>query len=178
MAAVGGSAVAAVLGSSASRSPSPIRFTLITVADSNRPGPATNHTLSEIRSLASSSNLPQVGSSSGKPRPRKDTADSVRIARAIPSVADTMTWLTMFGRMCLMINTDDRVPIDRLASTNSSSLIDRTSPRTIRAVDIQLVPPMMPTIRMKMPRLSPKRSWTGSRNSTTCLLYTSDAADE
>ncbi len=52
----------------------------------------------------------------------------------------------------------------RAASTNSCCLIDSTSPRTTRAVCIQLVTPMMNTTRRKMPSSGPKRSFSGSRN--------------
>ena len=49
------------------------------------------------------------------------------------------------------------VPIDFAASTNSRSFSASTSPRTIRAVCIQLVMPMMKTISRKMPGLRPER---------------------
>jgi hypothetical protein len=50
-------------------------------------------------SSPSNSSRPQVGKSGGKPRPRKDSTDSVMIASAMPSVAATITGETTLGRM-------------------------------------------------------------------------------
>ena len=59
------------------------------------------------------------------------------------------------------------VPIERAARTNSRSFNARISPRTIRAVFIQLVRPMTVTIRMNMPVSGPKLARSGWRNRVT-----------
>jgi hypothetical protein len=56
------------------------------------------------------------------------------------------------------------VPIDRAERTNSRSFNAKTSPRTIRAVGIQLVIPIAVTIRMKIPVSGPNAPFSGSRN--------------
>ena len=45
------------------------------------------------------SNLPQVGKSGGKPKPRKDNALSVMMAVAMPKVADTKIGDMTLGRI-------------------------------------------------------------------------------
>ncbi len=69
----------------------------------------------------------------------------------MPSVAATVTGLITFGRMWLMMILRCRVPMLRLARMNSCCLIDSTSPRTMRAVCIQLVAPMTVTINTNVP---------------------------
>src|SRR3712207_1341852 len=96
---------------------------------------------------------PQVGTSDGKPSPRKESADSVMIAAPTARVAATMIGLITFGRMCLKIKEERVAPIERAASTNSFSLLDRKLARTRRAVGIQVSALMTITIRTKMPRL-------------------------
>jgi hypothetical protein len=96
-----------------------------------------------------------VGKSGGKPKPRKDSALSVMIAVAIPSVAETMIGDSTFGRIWRRIMSKSEVPIDRAASTNSRSFRARTSPRTMRAVCIHEVMPTSVTIRMKVPPSGP-----------------------
>ena len=97
------------------------------------------------------SSRPQVGKSGGKPRPRKDSADSVIIAFAMPKVADTIIGDITLGRIWRKISRVLLVPIDLAAHTNSRSFSAKTSPRTIRAVGIQLVIPIETVMRMKIP---------------------------
>jgi len=89
------------------------------------------------------------------------------IALAMPSVAETMIGLITLGSTWRVIIRLGGVPIERAARTNSRSFIVSTSPRTIRAVCIQLVTPMAKTIRKKIPVSGPKRRDKGSRNSVT-----------
>ncbi|MNT77752.1 hypothetical protein D3C72_2169000 [compost metagenome] len=87
------------------------------------------------------------------------------IAEAMPRVAETMIELMTFGRMCLRITRYSHMPLALAASTNSWLLTASTSPRTMRAVCIQLVTPMTKTIRMKIPVSGPKAALSVSRNS-------------
>ncbi|MOA06615.1 hypothetical protein D3C78_1262650 [compost metagenome] len=113
----------------------------------------------------SNSSRPQVGKSDGKPRPRKDSADSVMMAEAMPRVAETMIELSTFGRIWRRMMRYSRMPLDFAAMMNSWLLIVSTSPRTMRAVCIQLVIPITKTMRMKMPVSGPKAARSVSRNS-------------
>ncbi len=83
----------------------------------------------------------------------------------MPSVAETMIELSTFGRICLRMMRYSRMPLDFAAMMNSWLLIVSTSPRTIRAVCIQLVMPITKTMRMKMPVSGPKAARSVSRNS-------------
>ena len=84
-----------------------------------RPGHSTRSGYCCMWSVASESRRPQVGKFGGKPRPRNDSALSVMIALAMPSVADNMIGDSTLGRMCRPISWAFAVPIDRAASTNS-----------------------------------------------------------
>ena len=75
--------------------------------------------------------------------PRNESALSVRIAPATPSVAETRTGEMAFGRICLKIIRVSRAPIARAAKTKSRSRNERNSARTSLATPIQLVKPMM-----------------------------------
>ena len=114
--------------------------------------------------MASFSNRPQVGKSGGNPKPKNDNADSVIIAFAIPKVAETIIGDITLGRMWRRINRVLVVPMDLAASTNSRSLSASTSPRTIRAVGIQLVIPIETVIRIKIPFSGPNALFKTSRN--------------
>ena len=117
-----------------------------------------------IKFVPSKRSRPQVGKSGGNPSPRKDRADSVIMAFAIPSVAETIIGLRILGSMWRNTIRWRRVPILCAAVTNSRSLMLKTSPRTIRAVCIQLVTPMMTTIKRKIPCSGPNIARNGSRN--------------
>src|SRR6056297_1313214 len=133
----------------------------------NSPGSITRSGYCCIRDTASASILPQVGKSDGNPTPRKLSADSVMIAVARPSVADTMIGDRTFGSRCRCTMRKGVVPMERAARMNSRSLRARMSPRTMRAVGIQLVIAMMPTIRTNMPPSGPKAARRGWRKSVT-----------
>ena len=90
---------------------------------------------------------PRVGPRSGRrrsacrarrwrlePKPRNDSAASVRIAVAIISVALTMIGPMAFGRMCRKMIRRSPEPAAFAASTYSFSRSDRKMPRTIRAM--------------------------------------------
>ncbi len=117
-----------------------------------------------IKFAPSYRSLPQVGKSDGNPSPRKLNADSVIIALAIPRVAETIIGLNTLGKICLEIIRREGAPILWAATTNSCSLSVSTSPRTIRAVCIQLVIPITNTISIKIPVSGPKAARKVSLN--------------
>ena len=131
------------------------------------PGSRTRSGNCSIRGTASASILPHVGKSDGKPTPKNDNALSVMIATASPSVADTMMGEITFGRRCRRMIAPDEVPMERAARMNSRSFKASISPRTIRAVCIQLVRPTTTTIRMNIPPSGPKLARSGWRNRVT-----------
>ena len=112
----------------------------------------------------SKSKRPQVGKSGGNPRPRNESADSVTMALAIPRVADTMIGLRMLGKICSIMIREEDTPTLLAARTNSRSFTTRVSPRTIRAVCIQLVIPITKTISKKMPVSGPNAARRASLN--------------
>ncbi len=87
--------------------------------------------------LLSASRLPHVGTGGFTPKPRNDSADSVRIAAATFSVTVTMIGPAEFGSRWRKMIRLSLEPSARAASTNSFSLSERTTPRTMRAVGIQ-----------------------------------------
>ncbi|MNE81642.1 hypothetical protein D3C80_1783060 [compost metagenome] len=87
------------------------------------------------------------------------------MAEAMPSVAETMIELNTFGRIWRRIMRYSRMPLDFAAMINSWLLIVSTSPRTMRAVCIQLVTPITKTMRIKIPVSGPKAARSVSRNS-------------
>src|SRR5918992_1564053 len=111
------------LGSSASRSPSPIRLkpsTEITIAT---PGMSARKGAVCRYSLTSVSMLPHSGVSSGSssPIPRKPSPATSMIAVAIASVPWTITGEIEFGRMCEKRIAGRRIPAARAARTKSAS---------------------------------------------------------
>ena len=78
------------------------------------------------------------------------------IAVAMPRVAETMIGDSTLGRMCRVISFWLVVPMERAAITNSRSFSASTSPRTIRAVGIQLVTPMAHHDQDEDPLLRPE----------------------
>src|SRR3954454_14733073 len=124
-------------GSSASRRPSPRKFTHSTTTRMARPGNHTSHGATSIWLCAESSRFPHVGVGGWIPKPRKESTDSVRIAAATDSVTFTMIGPIAFGiRFDVMIRRSE-LPAARAASTNSFSLRERNTPRTMRASGIQ-----------------------------------------
>ena len=67
------------------------------------------------------------------PRPRKDRPLSPRIVPGIESVAATITYDVVLGRMCRTMTRRSPSPAARAARTNSSSRMLSTRPRMIRA---------------------------------------------
>ena len=130
-----------------------------------RPGQSTRAGVTEMKFAPSKSSRPQVGKSGGKPRPRKERADSTMIALAMPKVAETMIGLSTLGRMWRVMMRRRRVPMLRAAVTNARSRSASTSPRTMRAVCIQLVMPMTNTTSRKIPVSGPKAARRLSRKS-------------
>ena len=84
----------------------------------------------------------------------------------MPKVADTIIGDSTFGKMWRVIIREFFVPIERAERTNSRSFNAKTSPRTIRAVGIQLVIPIAVTIKMKIPVSGPNAPFNGSRNNS------------
>ena len=142
-----------------------MKLMLRIVREMNRPGQMTNQGFCVIKSLFSKSNRPQVGTLEGKPSPRKDKADSVRIADATPRVAETIMGLRTLGKMCRNRIKCSQVPTLTAASTNSFSLTDSTDPRTTRAVGIHPKMPITTTTRRKIPSSGPSKVFRASRNS-------------
>ena len=71
------------------------------------------------------------------PKPRKDSAASVRIAVPTASVPLTMTGPSVFGRMCRNMIRASPAPDAFAASTYSFSRKERKTPRTTRAMPVQ-----------------------------------------
>ena len=86
--------------------------------------------------------LPQVAWGGGTPNPKKLKPASVKMAVAIPMVADTSTGAMALGIMCR--NMIRRFPMPRAlaAVTKSCSRNERNSARTKRVAPIQLVRPI------------------------------------
>src|SRR3989442_15758365 len=86
-------------GSSASRSPSPMKLIDTTARKMKSPGKIAIHGAWFISLGASLSMLPQLGVGGWIPSPRNDSVLSEMIAAATPSVAATMIGASEFGRM-------------------------------------------------------------------------------
>src|SRR5262249_39641263 len=99
-------------GSSASRSPSPMKLIDTTARKMNKPGETIQGALS-ISLVASFSMLPQDAVGGWMPRPRNDRVLSVMIAPPTPRVAATMIGASAFGRMWRSTIRASRAPTDR-----------------------------------------------------------------
>ena len=86
--------------------------------------------------------FPHEGVGGCTPIPRNDSADSVRIAPATPSVAATRIGASVLGRTWRKMIRASPAPCARAAATKSRSLRERVSARTRRATPIQPVRPM------------------------------------
>src|SRR5689334_12973134 len=104
-------------GSSASRSPSPSRFTASTVTDRNSAGKKTIYGFTCHNARPSAMMLPQLGMIGGVPAPMNDNVASVIIAAAQMNVACTISGASVLGRMCFQMITGTRVPEATAAST-------------------------------------------------------------
>src|SRR5438445_26103 len=87
------------LASSASRIPSPMKLMATTATKIAPPGNSAQWAAMSRKSLASNSSRPQVGTSGGKPRPRKDKVDSAMMAAATSMVPAMITGPSALGRM-------------------------------------------------------------------------------
>jgi hypothetical protein len=87
--------------------------------------------------------FPHDGVGGWTPMPRNDSADSVGIAPATPSVAATRIGASVFGRMWRNMIRPVPAPWARAAAMKSRSFSDSVSARTRRATPIHPVSPMM-----------------------------------
>ena len=86
--------------------------------------------------------FPQVASGGGTPNPKKLKPASVRIAVAMPIVAETSTGAIALGIMWRNMIRQLFTPRARAAVTKSCSRKERNSARTKRVAPIQLVSPI------------------------------------
>src|SRR4051794_4681780 len=152
------------LASSASRMPSPMKLMATTATKMAPPGNSAQWAAMSRKSLASYSSRPQVGTSGGKPRPRKDRVDSAMMAAATSMVPAMITGPSALGRIWRTTCRNGLAPSARAASTNSFSRNERNWARTRRATGIQRRPPITSTMRMKMPPSGPNAAFSPSRN--------------
>ena len=82
-----------------SRSPSPNKLNESTTTSMAKPGIKVSQGASKMKRLPSARIFPQVAWGGGTPNPRKLRPASVRIAEAIPIVADTRTGAIALGIM-------------------------------------------------------------------------------
>ena len=104
-----------------------------TVTRMARPGKVASHHAVERYTRPSASMPPQVGVGGWTPRPRKDSADSMTMTRAMSRVATTSHGVKAFGSTWRRTTRPSRLPRAMAACTNSRSRMDSTSPRTTRA---------------------------------------------
>src|SRR5690606_631004 len=104
-------------GSSASRSPSPIRLMASTVTRIASPGNVTTHQARMMNSRASASIVPHSGVGGCAPMPRKPRAAASRMALEKDRVAWTMSGAVQFGRMVLNIRRNLLAPATLAAVT-------------------------------------------------------------
>src|SRR6185369_12773860 len=133
---------ARLLGSKASRRPSPTKLTARTARMIARPGKSGHHQLPwAMNASAFDRMLPHVGVEGLMPKPRKLTKASPEMLPPTMSDAATTIGLNAFGRMCLKMIRRSRTPTAFAASTNSRSRMDRKRLRTSRLTPIQLNKP-------------------------------------
>src|SRR5262249_22917559 len=110
------------LGSRMSRSASPRRFVPNTARLMAIPGKMTSHGAVRTYSAADCDNMrPQEGNGSGTPRPRNDSAASVRIVEPSWAVASTINGARVLGKMCRAAMRSSLMPTAFAASTKGSS---------------------------------------------------------
>src|SRR5712691_1738597 len=119
-------------GSSASRTPSPMKLQAMTRVRMARPGKTPTHHWSKLWTPAATM-APHSGAGGGEPRPRKLRPENVRIALPRSSVAMTTAGARQLGSTTLVRMCGSDAPMARDAWTYSFSLTDRTSPRVTRA---------------------------------------------
>src|SRR5262245_5598367 len=120
-------------GLSASLSPSPIRLSASTVSRIATPGMAVRY--HSVRSISRPAPIiePQL-ITLASPRPRKASADSVRMAVATMIDAVTMIGAAALGRIWRKIMRQSPMPTARQACTNSRCRSAMNSARTRRAI--------------------------------------------
>src|SRR5262245_15457865 len=151
------------LGLSASLRPSPTRLIASTVSRMATPGTVTSHQASRRKARPAPIWKPQL-IRSGAPRPRKDSADSIRIALATSNEPVTISGDKAFGSTWPTRIGMSRWPATMAACTNSRALMVSTSPRTTLAMGGQL------TVAMAMTRLVPE----GARMATNTMAKMKD----
>src|SRR5262249_50842561 len=105
------------LGSSASRRPSPTKLTARMMITSTAEGKAKSHHSVVAAPCPLAIRLPSETAGGWIPRPRNESADSIRIAFATVSVALTTIGPIAFGTMCRKMMRRSRAPIARAAIT-------------------------------------------------------------
>src|SRR3954468_2004092 len=133
---------ALLLGSRASRMPSPTRLNPSTASPMARPGAKDTQGATCSRSRPSATMAPQLGVGGWAPRPTKESAASAMMAPAIPSVAAMITWLRTLGRRCRRSTRWSWAPRAFAARTYSEPLRTRTWDRTRRAMPAQPTAPI------------------------------------
>src|SRR5581483_2915193 len=150
-------------GSKASRRPSPMKLTHITVIRMARPGKYSRWALAvPTYPSASASMRPHEVVGGCTPNPRNDSVDSVMMAAAMASVAFTRMGPMVFGIRWRVMMRLCEAPDARAASTYSFSLIDRIWLRTTRAMYIHprparirmIVVALLPNFLMAMARMA------------------------
>jgi hypothetical protein len=109
------------------------------------PGITEIHHACEMNCRPSEMSNPHVGVVGFTPKPRNDRPASARIANGIISVAWTISGATALGSISLNMIRTSLIPTARAATTYSSSRIDNTSPRMIRAKSSMNAIPMAKT---------------------------------
>ncbi len=94
---------------------------------------------------------PREVSGGWTPKPRKDSAVSVRMPVATRIVAFTMIGPSAFGSRCRKMIRVSEAPSARAASMNSFSRSDRTAERTTRATYAQVSPAITMAIQYQEP---------------------------
>ncbi len=134
-----------------------------------RPGNVTSHHAVCETFCPSLMRLPRDGVGGCTPKPRNDSAASVRIARPTVSVALTTIGPSAFGSMCRSMIRRSPDPAAFAASTYSFSRSERKLPRTIRASCVQKSSASMNAIRycLPLPRNAAAVSRTASGGSVS-----------
>src|SRR4051812_11778373 len=138
-------------GSSASRSPSPMRLTESTVSDRKMLGTMTMYAATWKSVRPSAMTFPQLGTFGGMPAPRKERIASTMMAEAQIYVACTMSGGTVFGRMWRSRMRHTGVPTACAASTNGCS---RSVSTTLRTSRVTLGTSAMVMARITLPMLA------------------------
>ena len=110
------------------------------------PGKTTNHQALNC-SLPAFRSEPQVTVVGGTPTPRKDNADSIRMAEATPNAIATNAGAKALGNACLNIIRNSFKPIDFAAWMYSKLLMRKNSALVNLAIPVHAVKPII-TIKL------------------------------